>query len=169
MACHLLCTKAIPDPTLTCCYWILRNIDGLLQDFSNSIANILELLQSCTKPSICQFHFIWKPKVMIQENQNEPFCSGFNVPSFSGQYCQISNTRCTLGNKIDDHSDVVGASPVGAASTTSSFSDYHLASMDWAKTTARRETFKFGVWCGLYWRFDGNSLLNHAGKSSLNP
>ena len=26
------------------------NIDGLVQDCSNSIANALELLQSCTKP-----------------------------------------------------------------------------------------------------------------------
>ena len=28
-------------------------IDDLVQDCSNSIANALELLQSCTKPSIC--------------------------------------------------------------------------------------------------------------------
>ena len=40
-----------------------------------------------------------------------------------GKYCKTSNIRCTLvGNKIVDHSDVVGASPVGAAPTTSSFS-----------------------------------------------
>ena len=38
-------------------------------------------------------------------------------------YRQVSNTRRTLvGNKIVDHSDVVGASPDGAAPTTSSFS-----------------------------------------------
>ena len=30
----------------------LSDIDGLAQDYSNSIANALELLQSCTKPSI---------------------------------------------------------------------------------------------------------------------
>ena len=29
-----------------------RNIDGLAQDCSNFIANALELVQSCTKPSI---------------------------------------------------------------------------------------------------------------------
>ena len=29
-----------------------KHIDGLVQDCSNSIANALELLQSCTKPSI---------------------------------------------------------------------------------------------------------------------
>ena len=38
-------------------------------------------------------------------------------------YRQVSNIRRTFtGNKFVDHSDVVGASPVGAAPTTSSFS-----------------------------------------------
>ena len=38
-------------------------------------------------------------------------------------YRQVSNIRCTLvGNKIVDNSDAVGASPVGAAPTTSSLS-----------------------------------------------
>ena len=38
-------------------------------------------------------------------------------------YRKVSNIRRALeGNKIVDHSDVVGASPVGAAPTTSSFS-----------------------------------------------
>ena len=38
-------------------------------------------------------------------------------------YRKVSNIRRTLvGSKIVDHSDVVGASPVGAAPTTSSFS-----------------------------------------------
>ena len=38
-------------------------------------------------------------------------------------YLQTSNvSRILVGNKIVDHSDVVGSSPVGAAPTTSSFS-----------------------------------------------
>ena len=38
-------------------------------------------------------------------------------------YCQVSNIKHILvGNKIVDHSDIVGALPVGAAPTTSSFS-----------------------------------------------
>ena len=41
----------------------------------------------------------------------------------SMSYRQVSNIRRTLvGNKFVDDSDVVGASPVGAAPTTSSFS-----------------------------------------------
>ena len=68
-------------------------------------------------------------------------------------YHKVSNIRRTLvGNKIFDHSDVVGASPAGAAPTTSSFSTWHLASMDWAKTTARRDEKHscFGIGCILY-------------------
>ena len=39
------------------------------------------------------------------------------------KYCQTSNIKRTLVDKeLVDHSDVVGASPVGTAPTTSSFS-----------------------------------------------
>ena len=39
------------------------------------------------------------------------------------KYRKISNIKRTLvGKNIADHSDVVGASPVGATPTTSSFS-----------------------------------------------
>ena len=41
----------------------------------------------------------------------------------NNEYRKTSNISRTLaGNKIVDHSDVIGASPVGAAPTTSSFS-----------------------------------------------
>ena len=56
-------------------------------------------------------------------------------------------SRTLAGNKIVDHWDVIGASPVGAAPTTSSFSTKYLASMDWTKTSiykAKQETFH--VW-----------------------
>ena len=35
-----------------------HDIDGLVQDWSNSIANALELLQSCTKTSIYALAYI---------------------------------------------------------------------------------------------------------------
>ena len=45
------------------------------------------------------------------------------VPMSSSHYLKVSNISGTLaGNEIVDHSDAVGASPVGAAPTTSSFS-----------------------------------------------
>ena len=43
-------------------------------------------------------------------------------PKSLNYYRQVSKIRRTLSNKIVDHSDVVGAAPVGAAPTTSSFS-----------------------------------------------
>ena len=65
----------------------------------------------------------------------------------SSAYRKISNARRTLvGNEIVDHSDVVGASPVGAAPTTSSFSTWHLASRDSAKTTTRQYENLLSVW-----------------------
>ena len=42
---------------------LVLHIEGLAQDCSNSIANALELLQSCTKPSIC---IMLKPYHLIQ-------------------------------------------------------------------------------------------------------
>ena len=65
-------------------------------------------------------------------------------------YCHTSNISCTLeGNKIVDHRDVIGASPVDAATTTSPFLTWHLVSMDWAKTTARREKNINVLWFGV--------------------
>ena len=46
-----------------------------------------------------------------------------NLSISNDTYRQTSNISHTLvGNKIADHSDIVGASPVGAAPPTSSFS-----------------------------------------------
>ena len=45
------------------------------------------------------------------------------APFANMEYRKTSNiSRTLVGNKIVDNSDVVGASPVGAAPTTSSFS-----------------------------------------------
>ena len=45
------------------------------------------------------------------------------VTSTKGYYRKTSNiSRTSVGDEIVDNSDVVGASPVGAAPTTSSFS-----------------------------------------------
>ena len=47
----------------------------------------------------------------------------YHTISLRDKYRQVSNIRRILvGNKFVDHSDVVGASPVGGAPTTFSFS-----------------------------------------------
>ena len=60
-----------------------------------------------------------------------------------------------MQEKIANHSDEVGASPVGAAPTTSSYLTYRMASMDWVKTIARgvEKYLSFEIWCNLYKRF----------------
>ena len=67
--------------------------------------------------------------------------------------------RTLVGIKIVDHSDLVGASLVGAAPTTSSLSAQYLATMEWAQTTARRDKkhLKFGIRCVLHWKSDDTS------------
>ena len=57
-------------------------------------------------------------------------------------YCQISNISGTSNNKIVDHSDVAGTSTVRTVPTTSSLLTYYMASMDWAKTTSRRDEMR---------------------------
>ena len=53
-----------------------------------------------------------------------------NYLSMSETYRQVSNIRRTwVDNEIVDHSDVIEASPVGAAPTISSFSTERLASV----------------------------------------
>ena len=69
------------------------------------------------------------------------------------KYRQTSNiSRTLVVNKLVDHSDIVEASPVGAAPTTSAFSTWHPDSMDSANTTARQDGshLSFVVWCGFY-------------------
>ena len=61
-------------------------------------------------------------------------------------YRQVSNIRRTLvSNEIVDHSDVVGASPVAAAPTTSSSSTLTPGFNELGKDNCRlrRETFEF--------------------------
>ena len=112
-----------------------------------------------------QWHVHHKSNILIHENAfYNVICEMVAILSRWGwgnlspftikiQYRITSNISRTLAdNKIVDNSDVVGASPVGAAPTTSSFSTSHLASMDWAKTTARgyKKNLSLGIWCDLY-------------------
>ena len=78
-------------------------------------------------------------------------------------YRQTSNTSGILvGNKIVDHSDEVGASPDSAAQTTSSFSiqqstpGFNRLGKDDCKTRRDEKHLSFGIWCGLYFRFDSS-------------
>ena len=61
-------------------------------------------------------------RVILLMNNNQSLKSNIHW-LIKTKYRQVSNISHTLvGNNIFDHSDVVGASPVGAAPTTSSLS-----------------------------------------------
>ena len=93
----------------------------------------------------------WKLNELIQRLRS--WLQYHRLPNASQIYRKVSNiSRNLVGNEIIDHSDVVGASPVGAAPTTSSFSTKHLVSMDWAKTTTRRDEqyLCLGIQCVVY-------------------
>ena len=70
-----------------------------------------------------------------------------------GFYCIYLLSKLKYKHTLVDNLDVVGAS-VGAAPITSSFSTYHLASVNWAKTTVRwyEKHLSCGIWCGLFIR-----------------
>ena len=81
---------------------------------------------------------IWSNIYVFQVTSHCVPIKYFNKYHIGRCYRQTSNTSRTLvGNKIVDHSDVAGASPVGAAPYSSSFSTQQLASMDWTQTTAK--------------------------------
>ena len=103
------CTKAIPGSDLGLTDWIGAKS---------------ALWQICCF-RLC-LYFIWGLINFIQVD-GSPLCIFHVIVSDEigqkSEYRQVSSIRRTLvGNQIVDHSDVVGASPVGAAPTTSSFS-----------------------------------------------
>ena len=66
---------------------------------------------------------LWKPNIPVCIYFRNHFLFTTNFVRTNTEYCQVSNISSTLvGNEIVDHPDVVGASPIGAAPTTSSFS-----------------------------------------------
>ena len=65
-------------------------------------------------------------------------------------YRKTTNISHTLDNKIVDHSDVVEASPFGAAPTTSLFLTYAQASTDWGDARRDKKHLGFGIWYALY-------------------
>ena len=96
-----------------------------------------EVRLSCTIPSFCQatlwfYRIIYTApsqsllrSIILQAMTNEGITSSNFI-----MYRQPSDiSRTSTGNKTVDHSDVVGASPVGTAPSTSSFSTKHLVSM----------------------------------------
>ena len=118
------------------------------ESFDFSLGNLDDPASGCSLPP----EFSGRAISSISKLELACYDSKF-VCEVWNNYRQTFNIRCTsVRNKVVEYSDVVGASPVGAAPTTSSFSTWQLTSMNWAKTTARRdeEHWSFGIWCDLH-------------------
>ena len=69
--------------------------------------------------------------------------------SITPTFKPLNINRTLVGNEVVDHSDVVGASPVDVAPTTSSFFIKHMASMDWANNTSKALWYLIIAWNGF--------------------
>ena len=74
----------------------------------------------------CELYFKFVIRVAMSFCDWKLFCDikvFYTMDQIDNCYRQVSNMSQTLvGNKIVDYFDVIGASPVGTAPTTSSFS-----------------------------------------------
>ena len=99
--------------------------------FSNPMGEVVLYFPACI--FLVLFFHLWLSLVWANERRHY-ICNVFShwlwswsaidrkqilFAMFRKNYCQTSNISRTLVNKIVDHSDVVGASPVGAAPTSS--------------------------------------------------
>ena len=138
--------KMNPSGYLSFCIQIIRVISIMVSHIAGN-STICSAACSDQQQRNIKSRYNWKSGLPLQRASN---AASFSMPY---QYRQTSNIRRTFtDNKTVDHSDVVGAAPVGAAPTTSSFSTYHLASLDWANTTARQDQkhSSFRICCDLY-------------------
>ena len=89
-----------------------------------------------TKAMVISFHFLvyiktWCEALILSTQSARLTITVYDI------------SRTLAGNKIVHHWDVAGASLVGAAPTTSSFSTQYQASIAWEKTTASRDEKQF--------------------------
>ena len=83
------------------CFLVKPHIDGLAQDYINSIANALELLQSRAKPSI------WSPRAICPLSPSSWYAHNANVFSSlihkivtDGIYCEHWESHVRLHNAL---------------------------------------------------------------------
>ena len=109
-------------------YLVIKIIINFEEDINRSFLNLrldlksLELELELKSPEL-ELKLIVSSGIGIENNGIGIELKKWNWPQpWTHRYTVKSNIRPLVGNKIVDHSDVVGASPVGAAPTTSSFS-----------------------------------------------
>ena len=149
MAWHLWTNKPSPEPMLT------KILDAISHHYSQGVNSLWPSVHDTminwrhwSGPTLAQ---IMACCLMLPSHYLN-WC-WFIIKGVLWHYFQTPNISCTsVGNKTVDHSDVVGASSIGAAPITSSFFTENLASIEWAKATARwdKKHLSFRIWCASY-------------------
>ena len=122
-------------PTLYCVYGYLSPLGLKLIHVRKGLQDIRYVVREQSQNPIMRFCrsnkptfpfeliFLWLLFCELKHRNYVHICKLAVVHNRNHRYRQVSNIRRTLvGNKIVDNSDVVGASPVGAAPTKSSLS-----------------------------------------------
>ena len=92
-------------------------------DFSDDKSTLFRVIAWCHQAQAIAWANVDPYQNVIRCHWATMNLSYFSVLSVLTSYRKTSNiSRTLVGHKIVDNSDVVGASPVGAAPTTSSFS-----------------------------------------------
>ena len=77
-----------------------NHFDSLVQDCSISIANALEIRQSCNKPSICDFHtlfVVWWSSVLLKPFRIMALALGQSYMALGQSYMALGQSYMTLG------------------------------------------------------------------------
>ena len=99
----------------SCSLWCHSNVDGFVQDCINSIAKAMELLLSCTKPSIYALVFIWSNGDESTVNRScqwidRPFAEGMEPVIFE-LFTWVTTGTCAIDGPANK-SKLLVASPM---------------------------------------------------------
>ena len=121
--------------------------EPMLANFNCAQKQTVKKLKSKWNVILSRFFFRKPSLICLSRYSGLNLLTALGRRAFIAYYRKSSNIRRALvGNKIVDHPDVVGASPVGAAPTKSSFSTQHMAWRDSAKTAAGHYGNLFKCW-----------------------
>ena len=136
--------------------YIKQQNDGLVQDYSNSIANALELQQSCAKPSKICVNFMRYTKI-CSKNRQIWFWTCFNRSDTNTWNPPRLLTHCGLmtpygGRYLGQHGSGNGLLPDGTKPLPEPMSIYH-----------QQGPLAF-IWVQFYKRYFSHQSLKLAGK-----
>ena len=144
--------------TIICQHWwcylwfheplpLFVNTDDVVYGFMNHYHYLSTLMMLFMVSSTMMYQHWSCYMVMLYVVSSSWMTYILNYWPYFATYRKVSNiSRTLVGNEIVDHSDVVGASPVGAAPTTSSFSNWTSGFNTLRKDNCMPRPGTFKIW-----------------------